>query len=610
MEVRRGQMSMFIVFGIVLVLAFVFVIFLVGEYRSENVDTQTDELINDIEDAKLKLQDIIDGCHRHALREALVLAGLRGGFVMAYRHQYAHIPLTIKDLYTKKEADGTINENLEDEDKDFLKTFFPEKSEAIDEDRDKEEMLNTPVFVYDRETSHKPSGERYELSGEGYYSFEDNFRSYMLIEMGKCLDKGDPQEGAIEKFEDQTGFDVEWDRFAFPVKDHQRPVEVSNLDLLDVETYKNEDISGKDLAMFYEDRVYYGEGEGVSKVKFDGFGGFLNSPPEHNYLTSYDISNIRDVYTSLVGDGAPEIQLGFESESTTSKFTYFFLLKKKGNVSDDNNKIIKESHVEVPVRFELLRRFASRFSEINTRDKFTYDPDILKRVHSEEPGFKSTGITFRRLCSSSSGSNKCPHENPWPNKYQIIYSFSEPNSKILGVPYKFVIGYINNAPRLTEINPQEIKLGAGTFYCVADENMDQHELDYCDLKRYGENNPLPDRIRDRFSCGVHGEEDYLNDDECFGKIESEWIEESQLDGGVLGQEDVERDGYTSCATTNIPCSKVNWLTSGGGDYIKSGNIRCDGYTHWEMPPITITIHDNEAARVYEFKGIYGFNPPC
>ena len=118
---KKGQITLFIVLGIVILLVFLFVYFLESGYISKTKNfAKSFGLISD----KDAVKNFVDSCMEETGKNALTLVGLQGGYVLP--KNYAEIEnIRVNYGYYEKKNVLVTKEALEEEIKKYFELFMP-----------------------------------------------------------------------------------------------------------------------------------------------------------------------------------------------------------------------------------------------------------------------------------------------------------------------------------------------------------------------------------------------------------------------------------------------------------------------------------------------------
>ena len=390
MKSSKGQISMFIIISVIIISAMVFLVFMSNDSKKEEISRGTDV---DTQERVLFIKQYVDSCMEKQLEKALIVSGLKGGFIYGvpdgiYRWSFIDPDPYPYHFIGNVDLDwNSLGWNLVHARELRIGITVPSLPENVDRS------------IYNE-------------------SVKSHFERYLFEEFGKnCQHNME----SIEKL----GFD-------FVNKDFSG--KLGGLPILDSSQVIVKDLDGEvgDRVMFKLDsKTYTGV---INDIQgFKNFNVVLDSgqriTPFNQQMNLVSVYNLNSTAT---------VNVSFNKDETEMKFLYPILL----NDSSRDSVVFVESVVSVPVRFRALRFLSEGLMNekmdnrsINLSNSIQLN-NILRDINKRSAFLDDLSeLTF-----------KIHKINDSPEYKEYVYYFFDNGSKILGNPYVYRFGYRNHAP--------------------------------------------------------------------------------------------------------------------------------------------------------------------
>ena len=389
MKSSKGQISIFIIISVIIISAMVFLVFMSNDSKKEEISRGTDV---DTQERVLFIKQYVDSCMEKQLEKALIVSGLKGGFIYGvsngtYRRSFIYPePYPFHFIENIGLHPVPLGWNLVHARELWIGFTVPYLTA---------ENVNKSIY---NET------------------VKSHFERYLFEEFGKNCQHN------IESIE-HLGFD-------FVNKDFSGKLE-SGLPRGDSQVIVK-DLDGEvgDRVMFkLDDETYTGT---INETRA---GRIYMVKLDRELMTSnIDISEI----TVFNLNSTATVNVSFNKDETEMKFLYPILL----NDSSRDSVVFVESVVSVPVRFGALR-----FLSQGLMDKKMDNRSINLSNSTQLNNILRSISKVRAFIDNLSELTFKIHKiNDSPEYKEYVYYFFDNGSKILGNPYVYRFGYRNHAP--------------------------------------------------------------------------------------------------------------------------------------------------------------------
>ena len=383
----NGQISIFIIVVVIVILLFLFLVFMNFD---DNVTK--DNIKNSGEDLK-PLKDNIDYCLEKQLKRALIISGLKGGFIYDNGEYYS--PSAVPDNTYNGDFISNLNLNWNN----IL--FYT--------------LIHSQTEVYSPLISGTLSLSRDTGIEQIYsHSIEEDFEKFVLDEFIKCVN--------LESYE-KEGYEIRFEEYGGKVISYvpgERYVKVSGLKNAQIgDTIKLVTLEQNFFAQIIED-----EGRGVFVVDLG---------ERAQIITEQDINSI-DVINL---NAKINLEIIFEDEKVTADLSFpVVLTTNEGDFKYDN------SVVSVDVRFRKLLEMSKILlnkKNINKSLNYFNESDVFKSLEEYDYVTNTNFKDFEFFVTIINDTDEYK---------RYVYSIIDKDSRILGNPYVFNFGYENEAPRI------------------------------------------------------------------------------------------------------------------------------------------------------------------
>ncbi len=415
---RKSQISIFIVIALIIIFSVSFLFFADFEDRKIQNKEGVEKAISQKQDLKLfPVKDRVDFCLSHSLKRALILSGIRGGFIYDEGENY-----------TK----GTV----ESYDTQFLELFnfsinnFYERS-----------LIHSDYIVYSPFVALDSESIKY-----GTHRVDKDIEKFMMENFMECVDLSEYEE---------KGYDVLF------------------LDSVGKVIDKSDLASGKIIVSGFDadvgDYVGFSENESVvgeiTKVTDSGFEVEFKEDVSSGLGKLLGASNLPQVI-NLNKSISSKVYFQ-DKEKVTAQLNFPIRIMKEDFVTS-----YPGGYVDVPIRFSELLRI-SRFllnKKVANRSLDLTDAGDLGEVSSSIK-FADSGFKLKRV--------ELVNEENVDSYKSYIYSIEDEYSKILNRPFVLNFGYVNHAPLVDASDESIIVEGNDiVFYVVENENLELELTEY------------------------------------------------------------------------------------------------------------------------------------
>lgn len=383
----KAQISVFIILGVIIILFMSYLIFFNSSEKSkifnnDNKDTQLEIL---------PLKENIDFCLEKQVRRALIIGGIKGGFIYDNGEYYS--PSSIpKNTYN---GDFIANMNLNWNNL-LYSTLVHHQTSVFSPNLNSNLVLDKGDGI--EEVVYK-------------YSVKEEFEKFILDEFVKCVD--------LQSYEKQ-GFEVNYEKYGG---------EVIGFD----PSAKTVSITGIDTNIGDKIRITIGSEDVIGIVSNIENELITVKIEEANLVIPQNLESINVVLLNPKS----KVNISFLDESVTAKLDFPVSLKNNEGVFTYDH-----STIDIGVRFNLFLKLSNFLLSKKSMNKSIdlSDESELSELINEFDYFKENsfdGISIERTVINESQEHK---------KY--VYSFIDSKNKIMGNPYVFNFGYENEAPQI------------------------------------------------------------------------------------------------------------------------------------------------------------------
>ncbi|MCA9487026.1 hypothetical protein H6501_00875 [Candidatus Woesearchaeota archaeon] len=407
---RKAQITIFIIIALCIIVLLIFLFFLSSDEEKQEREQTLDTIIDKGNEQLTPLKSSIDSCLDLQLKRALLIAGMRGGFIYNRSEKYVpgHLP---NNAYSE-----TLLTNMQ---------------------LNKNNLLSRTLLMSNKEV-YAPLIDK-QWPPIYNYSIKEEMEQFVVEEFKRCL--------KVKSFENE-GFEVDFDQFSGEI-----------FDIPDTQTLLVKDLLGEkgDLVQFtindksytgtYEDFKLDEQGKIIAEIKNES-GIFSDIRTE---ILNREIFAI-NLNTSLF------VELDFDDESVTAR-----LLFPASFNTNDTKRAYYSSRQTANIRFEKLLELASEMLSYKYEENKPIDysdPRNLSKVIAEKNEYfrkqSDTGLSISMLRLVDDEDYKL-----------YVYSLIDSKSKILGNPYVFNFAYENYAPYIdADLIPQAFRTGENSIVFV------------------------------------------------------------------------------------------------------------------------------------------------
>lgn len=379
---RKSQVSVFVLIALIIFILMGFLIFL---DTSDNKETLPD--IKKPNNDLIPLKENIDYCMQKQLRRALIIAGLKGGFI--YEKGEYLIPSSIPEGIYDTDFISNMNLNWNNL---LTKSLVHSQTEVYSP------LLNDNLVLDDGRVIYN-------------HSIVEDFEDFMFVEFAKCVD--------LETYEEE-GFDLEYDKFYGKVTGYTPANNLFRVETLegDVGDEVFIDLVGKKL-------------DGHIIEIYDDYA--IVQADQSGFTVDFELT---DIYV-INRNNTVNIDVIFEEDSVSSRLEFPITLN-----NNDNSIFFDDSYVTVNVRFSTLLKLSEYLlnEKYNNKAIDLTNETQFSNLVSNFDYMTNTDLTDIRLYRT------VLNESDEEKKY--VYSFIDEESKIMGYPYIFSFGYENHAPKI------------------------------------------------------------------------------------------------------------------------------------------------------------------
>ena len=392
MKSSKGQISMFIIISVIVVFSMVFLVFMSNDLKKKEISQGTGV---DTQDRVLFIKEYVDSCMEKQLEKALIVSGLKGGFIYG-------VP------------NGTYRWSFIDPDP--YPSYFIGNVD-LDWNSLKWNLVHARELWIQKTVPYLAEDENRSIYNE---TVKSHFERYFFEEFGKNCQHN------IERIED-LGFD-------FVNKDFSGKLELGFPVSYSQVIIKELDGEVGDRIIFnLDNKTYTGtinETQGVRRFNVELDPGQIITP-SGNSLDDVSVYNLNSTAT---------VNVSFNKDETEVKFLYSIVL----NGSRGDSVEFVESVVSVPVRLRALK-FLSEGLMVNKTNNRSINLSNSTQLNGILGNIsKSGGRAF--IDNLSELTFKIHKINDSPEYKEYVYYFFDDGSKILGNPYVYRFGYQNHAP--------------------------------------------------------------------------------------------------------------------------------------------------------------------
>jgi hypothetical protein len=392
LQIKNSQISIFITISIIILFLFVFMIF----YNFSDKKEPLNEDFKNTDAQVSAIKEKIDYCLQRELRRALIIAGVRGGFIYDKGEYYSPSSIPAGTYNSEFISNMDLNWNYLQ-----FSTLIHSQSDVFSP------LLNDKLSIND-------SGVITEVYT---HSIKDDFEKFILDEFIKCESLDDIEE---------LGFRAKYQIYSNDVEFYNPSTKVFVVKNFDVEVGEKVRISTTSLDL-------EGVVLSVSDEEVLVQGSF-----NQNLVLENDISSI---WVSKVNSNI-SLDVIFEDDKVNANLN--FPLVFTNNLADFQ---YEDSFISIPVRFSKLLELSKHLLRNKYLDKEIdyFNESDLKRILEKNIYVKNGGL--------GNVGFEVTIVNDTQDYKQYVYSFIDYDSRVLGNPYVFSFGYVNKAP---EIDPNRL----------------------------------------------------------------------------------------------------------------------------------------------------------
>lgn len=388
----KGQISVFIVMSIIILILFIFMIFY-------SFTKDKEPLNQDYKNHEAEIQVIkekIDFCLQRELRRALIISGVRGGFIYDGGEYYSPSSIPSNTYNSEFISNMDLNWNYLQ-----FNTLVHSQSDVF-----------SPLI--DSHLSINESGVITEIYS---HSIKEDFEKFILDEFIKC--------DGLKNLED-LGYSLSYDVYSNNVEFYNPSSKTFIVKNFDAKIGDKVRISTPNLNL-----------EGIVLSNFDD-SVVVKGLFTENLNLDYDLSS---VWISNENSNI-SVEVIFEDDKVSANLNFPVVFS-----SNENEFLFDNSFVTVPVRFSKLIDLSKHLLRSKYLDKEIdyFNESELKRILQKHTYVKNGGLGNTRF--------EITVVNETDDYKQYVYSFIDYDNKILGNPYVFSFGYVNKAP---EIDPNRL----------------------------------------------------------------------------------------------------------------------------------------------------------
>lgn len=387
---KFGQVGIFVVIAIILVILFVFILSSSNSDKLTNVEN-SNSAIDNSQGELFPLKTSIDTCLENELKIATVVAGLKGGLIYEDSEKFTentgvsyYNENVLKNL---KLNPNYLSQNLVHAQYDVL---MPKYNESLIIDK-----AGTPETIY----SH---------------SIEEDFKRFILFNLNKCLNFNEL---------DLEGYEITQNIFFGSLISF-------DADSQTIESTHIDANLGDTTSFVLDGKLYYGV--------------VIRNDPGENTISLLDdypftSQTTLDDITVLNLNNTVELDMLFEDEKIATKLVYPIILER-----NDKEVFFKGTQVEIQNRFKKIMDFGNF---ILSKKQFDRSIDLtdavqLKEVVSQNPFYNQLEdgeLEFNILTTSDDSDYK-----------EFSISIIDNKFKLFTNPFVFNFGYQNHAPKLIQ----------------------------------------------------------------------------------------------------------------------------------------------------------------
>lgn len=436
-----GQLSIFILVSLMVLVLLVSIIFF-SSSDEKKVLEESKASANTFHPSIIPIKEHIDFCLEKQLRRALIVGGLKGGFI--YDHGEYYSPSAIPD---DTYDDGFIANMDLNWNNLLFKTLIHSQSDVYSP------KINSSFSI----TVNNTQREIYSAS------IKEDFERFIYEEFIECVD--------FESFK-SNGYEIVYEKYSADVVGINSGVDPQTGKIKITAERLSGDVGDK-VELRIGERIIIGE---IGKLDESSSVIFLDSNSLSNVPIEEEISNLN----ILNRNSNVSVQVDFGDEGISAKLEFPVVL-----IGNDFEASYKTSITKSSVRFLDLLRLSNLLAEQKYQNKSLnlLDSDDVNNIFIKNPlpgEVDMSNVIIQRTRINAS-----------ETFVREIYSLVDDESLILGNPFVFNFGYENNAPVIdySKLNAQVLDLEGALFIVSKNQPIN------LDLKKITSDQQLIDNFR-------------------------------------------------------------------------------------------------------------------
>ncbi len=403
---KRSQISIFIIFAIIILLGFITSTYLSLNSQKEDIKDTLDEITDqNIQKELSMLKNLFQSCLDMTLKKAILISAYKGGFIY-------------DDTNTNSDATKFVNT--------FASFYSPSELSKIDAYEPKTLIPNFFCSPQTNNICEKNFTSQNEIILFYNKSIEDDIKKYINYHFMSCIEN--------ENFKNQTILDITYtDTYGKLISGPKKPY--SDRDIWVVQATKIDTIK-EDKVVLSTNQNIIGTvsniNKGIISITFN------QEPiiPTNVLIENVGVIKINNQLNSSII---------FEENSVHLKLKNPLIIKKKN--SSDNSLFFETLDSKIDIPYKNFLKISQKLKEKKYINKaninLALNGDILKNIINKEDIITFDELKLINTKIIDDESHKL-----------YVYSIYSPNIKLFNMIFYFNFGYENIAPKIIDISPR------------------------------------------------------------------------------------------------------------------------------------------------------------